>query len=190
MPLTHNHSGRHQGRFDEGPQSALGSAAEDLGTQAGDLAEDAKDAAARLQSDVEETAAEKKTVVASLINDFADVIDAAARHLDERGQRTFARYADGMSATLTGFSQTVEKKSLGDIVGDVSDLARRHPAAFVGSALVAGIALSRIAKAAPSSVTQPIAERVKSAVSDVKSAVADVTADLASAATASNEGRK
>lgn len=183
MPQTQNHFGQDHSRFGEGPQTTLGSAAEDLGQHA-------KATAGRVRSELEGTANEQKTAVASLINDFADVVDSAARHLDQRGQRSFARYADGMSSSLADFSRTVEHKSLGDLVGDVSDMARRHPAAFVGGAMLLGMALSRIAKAAPSSVTQPITDKVKSAVSEAKSAVADVAADLTSGAHPTNEGLK
>lgn len=183
MPQSQNNLGQDESRFGKGPQATLGDAADDLGRQA-------KEKAGRVRSELESTANAQKTVVASLVNDFADVIDGAARQLDQRGQHSAARYAEGMGSSLADFSRTVENKSFGDIVGDVSDLARRHPAAFVGGAMLLGMALSRVAKAAPSSVTQPFTDKVKSAVSEVKSAVADVSADLTTGVRSSNEGIK
>lgn len=183
MPQSQNNIGQDESRFGNGPQTNLGDAADDLGRQA-------KKTASRVRSEIEGTANAQKTVVASLVNDFADVIDGAARQLDQRGQHSAARYAEGMGSSLADFSRTVEQKSLGDIVGDVSDLARWHPAAFVGGAMLIGMALSRVAKAAPSSVTQPFTDKVKSAVSEVKSAVDDVSADLTSGAQSSKEGFK
>lgn len=183
MPQSQNTLGQDEGQLGNGPQANLADAADDLGRQA-------RETAGRVRSELEGTANAQKTVVASLVNDFADVIDNAARHLDQRGQHSAARYAEGMGSSLADFSRTVEQKSLGDMVGDVSDLARKHPAAFVGGAMLLGMALSRVAKAAPSSVTQPFTDKVKSAVSEVKSAVADVSADLASSVRSSNEGLK
>ncbi|MGE3918602.1 MAG: hypothetical protein AB7F78_23155, partial [Hyphomicrobiaceae bacterium] len=48
---------------------------------------------------------------------------------------------------LKSISTSLEQKSTSELVGDVTRLAREHPVAYLGGAMLIGVALSRFAVA-------------------------------------------
>lgn len=163
MRETPNTANEDQTRFGAGNGSPS-SPVEEIGRQAQETVD-------QVRSNLADGADRQKSAVASMINDLAEVIGSAAEQLDQRGQSTAAHYANAMSSGFTDFSHTVERKSFGEIVGDVTDLARRYPAAFIGGAMLAGMALSRVAKASGTSITGKLSETISDVLPDATSSL-------------------
>lgn len=101
------------------------------------------DALARAESEAERT----KEMGAGHLDAFADAVRKAADELgahDESAAAQFVREAAGGLETLSG---SLREKSVGDLVDSVSRFGRSNPTAFLGGALLAGVALGRFAQA-------------------------------------------
>jgi hypothetical protein len=57
---------------------------------------------------------------------------------------------DSLADNLDHVSQSLDDKSLGDILGELNDIARRHPLMFLGSAALTGFVATRLATASAS----------------------------------------
>lgn len=120
------------------------------------VAEDAQKTAGAVASDmraeVESAAEQHKGALVSVISDVADAVQSVASQLRQRQQPEVAEYADSVGSGLSSISRSLDQKRPADLVGDVTRFAHSNPAAFLGGALVVGMALGRFAKAsAPSS---------------------------------------
>jgi hypothetical protein len=102
-----------------------------------------------------ETVEQQKGAVSSLIGDIAEAVNSAAGELGSRDHSAAAQYANAIGSGLRGISQTLDKKSVGEMVSDVTEFARRNPAAYIGGSLLIGIALARFAVASPPSRPEP-----------------------------------
>jgi len=102
-------------------------AADTVATEAAGYADQAKGAAAD----------EVKGVVSALRTAADEMRSGSAQ------ERTFSQIADG----LADASDAVRDKDLGEMVGAVTDFARRNPMTFLGGAALLGFAATRFAKA-------------------------------------------
>lgn len=108
---------------------------------------EARSAAETARSRATEEAAARKEDGARHIDAFAQAVRKAADELgtqDESVAAQFVREAAGGLETLSG---TIRQKSVGEMVDSVSRFGRTNPTAFLGGALLAGIALGRFARA-------------------------------------------
>jgi hypothetical protein len=120
--------------------SKLHEAGETIKTQAHEAVDHAKSAAA--------TYAEQGVdVAASSLGDFAAAVRDAADRLNERDQGLAAKFVGQAADGLEQVANSISGASLDDMMGSVQRFARQNPAAFVGVAVLAGIALGRFAKA-------------------------------------------
>ena len=134
------------------PQGTLHSAAEGAQEAKAAIQEQlsgAKDAAREAIAGVRQGAAEQTEVAR----------DAAVEGIDStaRGLEIAAEEMEGSPVPqdmlreaakgLRQISQSIQGKSLGTIVEDLSEFGRRNPAAFLGGAALAGFALARFARA-------------------------------------------
>lgn len=105
-------------------------------------ARDGVDAARRA---VEDKAEREKDRAAGSLADTANALDEAASHANDGSpqQQLLSEAARGLSA----LADSAKGKSVGDMVGDVADFARKNPVAFLGGAALAGFAAARFAKA-------------------------------------------
>jgi len=101
--------------------------ADTVATEAGNYAGQAKDAAA-----------DEVKGVASALRTAAEEMRSGSPQ-----ERTFSQIAEG----LADASDAMRDKDLGEIVGAVSDFAKRNPMVFLGSAALIGFAATRFAKA-------------------------------------------
>lgn len=116
----------------------LGSARDEAMHQARSAAEDARDYA-------EKEAERGKAAGAGQVHKWASALNRAASELGEdSAQGQLVRQA---SEGLDDIARSIEGRSVGQMVGAVSDFGRRNPAAFIGGAMLAGFALSRFATA-------------------------------------------
>lgn len=102
-------------------------AADTVATEAGNYAGQAKDAAA-----------DEVKGVASALRTAAEEMRSGSPQ-----ERTFSQIAE----SLADASDTMRDKDLGEMVGAVTDFAKRNPMVFLGSAALIGFAATRFAKA-------------------------------------------
>ncbi|WP_424139602.1 hypothetical protein [Roseomonas chloroacetimidivorans] len=114
------------------------SAAEEARTQGEEILGVARERAEGFAEDGKEAAAEQASGFATAIRHAAEDLEASSPEI-ARHVRTAADSIEGISAAL-------RDRSAGQLVQDVTDFARRQPAAFFGVAALAGFALARFAK--------------------------------------------
>jgi len=101
--------------------------ADTVATEAGNYAGQAKDAAA-----------DEVKGVASALRTAAEEMRSGSPQ-----ERTFSQIAEG----LADASDAMRDKDLGEMIGAVTDFAKRNPMVFLGSAVLVGFAATRFAKA-------------------------------------------
>lgn len=107
--------------------------ADTVATEAGNYAGQAKDAAA-----------DEVKGVASALRTAAEEMRSGSPQ-----ERTFSQIAEG----LADASDAMRDKDLGEMVGAVTDFAKRNPMVFLGSAALIGFAATRFAKASSDSTS-------------------------------------
>lgn len=132
------------------PPSGSESTGHDVGGIAKETAERARHEARQLMGEAKEKAksalADQKGMIAEQVDSMAHALRATAHQLDEQNKGTVARYADWAADGLDRLSNSLRERDLDSIVSQVSDFARRRPAAVIGGAMVAGFLLSRFLK--------------------------------------------
>lgn len=129
--------------------ATTGNSIDDAKATAESLRDDAVDAATSLRDRATEEAAHQaeaaKSGVASEISDMGRALRRASDELRDGSpqERSFGYMAEA----LADLSDSVRDKDLGEMVGDISAFARRHPGAFLGGAALLGFAGVRVAKA-------------------------------------------
>jgi ElaB/YqjD/DUF883 family membrane-anchored ribosome-binding protein len=81
-----------------------------------------------------------------LLDNFAEVINDAARSVDERLGNEYGAYAHRAADAVSGFAGRVRDKSVDDIIDETRSFVRRSPVVAIGIAAVAGFALMRVVK--------------------------------------------
>lgn len=108
-----------------------------VGAEAGTRAEHLRDAAADRIEGAKDALSETGDRLAETLRKAAD---AGAARAEAAQTKVMTAVADGATAV----ADTFRDRKLGDLVGDVHDLARRHPAKFAVGAAIAGFALARL----------------------------------------------
>jgi hypothetical protein len=146
-------AGQQPGRRDSDPTQT----AKEAGAAAKERLGDLRDAAQSTLEDAKSMAPEKtdamKGQAADEIARTARGLEAAAEEMEGSPlqQELLREAADG----LKQISRAVQGKSIGGIVGELSDFGRQNPLAYLGGAALAGFALARFARA--SAPTEPTA---------------------------------
>jgi hypothetical protein len=99
----------------------------------------------QIKSRARDAAEQQKTAGADQLGDMAHAMEAAAGELQKQ-MPLAAEYVDDVAARLDDLASTLRERSVDDMLGNVSDFARRQPAVFFAGAIAAGFALSRFAK--------------------------------------------
>lgn len=92
-------------------------------------------------------AAEQKDAVSSHLDDFAHAIRQASDDLNQRDQTMAAQFVRQAAGGLESLSRSVSGASFEDMIDSVRRFGRNNPAAFIGGAVLAGLALGRFARA-------------------------------------------
>ena len=125
---------------------AAASASEQVQAQAKSAVNTATDQAGKYASQAKNSAADEVKGVSSALRSAADDMRSGSPQ-----ERTFSQIAD----SLADVSDTMRDKDLGEMVGAVTDFAKRNPIVFLGSAVMLGFAASRFVKASGSSYSTP-----------------------------------
>lgn len=86
------------------------------------------------------------TRVTDSVGGVADAIRQAGSHLREQDQPMVAQYADRAAEQLDDLTSYLRNGDIGQFLHDATDLARREPTLFIGTAFAAGLFLSRFLK--------------------------------------------
>lgn len=95
-------------------------------------------------------AQENKGVAARQLDDYAEAANQAASALDARRNDLGARVLGEAAGHMSRASERVGRASADDIADGLESAARRNPAAFAAGAVLAGVALGYLLKAAAS----------------------------------------
>ena len=100
-----------------------------------------------LREDVHDTVDHARSGAAGRVEGLAESLDAAADQLSKEDMTRLSGYVHDMAQSLTSFAGDLEQRSGDDMLHELSALARRNPAAFVGGSIALGFGLSRFARA-------------------------------------------
>ena len=79
-----------------------------------------------------------------LLEDIGEIIEDAARSIDQRLGEEYGDYAHRASGAVSSFAGRVRDKSLDDIIDDTRSVVRSSPAVAIAAAAVVGFALMRV----------------------------------------------
>lgn len=118
--------------------------------QVGQARERVKDEAVSFAQSAREKAAvaveERQHKVTGAIGDFANAIRRAGDDLNQNNQGMTAQLLTRGADSLEGLSRTIDGKTPGEMLNAVRDFGRRHPVAFIGGAVLVGLAVGRFVR--------------------------------------------
>ncbi len=123
---------------DESSTPWLSSAAEQVQKTAGD-------AAGRIKKRAREAAEQQKRAGADQIGGVAHALESAAGEFEQQMPMA-AQYIEDVAGQLGAMATALRERSIDEVLGNVSDMARRQPGLFFAGAVATGFALSRFAK--------------------------------------------
>ncbi len=95
---------------------------------------------------VQSLVGEGKAQISSGLGGLAEAVRDVATKLEGNGAAPLARYVYDAADTVESWSQTVEQKSVDDLLGDTRTLVRTSPAVAVGLAVAAGFVVARVVR--------------------------------------------
>lgn len=89
---------------------------------------------------------EGKDRACGTLDEVSEVIEEAARQIDERLGAEYGDYAHRAAGAVHDFADTLRNKSLEDLLEDTRSIVRKSPGVAVATAAVLGFALVRLVK--------------------------------------------
>lgn len=128
--------------------------ADKLKATASEVLDEAKNEGRRAIDDArrsaEELAEKQKDGAAARVDNVASALRGASDDMRAKDEKMVANLTEAAADQLVRLSNTLTQKNLGSLVDHASDLARRHPAAFLGGAVMLGFMAARFAKSSDS----------------------------------------
>ena len=118
-----------------------------LGQAGKAIRDEAQSFAAAAQARVRSEAEKGQETATKTLGDFAQAIRRAGEELSQSDQSPAARLVRQAADGLESVSRNLAGKRPEDLVNDVRGFARSHPAAFIGGAVLVGVALGRFIRA-------------------------------------------
>jgi hypothetical protein len=118
-----------------------------VGQASGALKAEAKSFASVAQDRVRAEAQKGTEKATRTLGDFANAIRKAGDELSAADQSPASRLVQQAADGLETFSRNLEGKDPGALLNDIREFGRRHPVAFIGGAVLAGLALGRFVRA-------------------------------------------
>lgn len=119
-----------------------------VGGAADELARGAKEAADRAgasaHAEAERQYGAQQQWAAKHAKDVGDALQIAAEELERRDDRTLSSYTSRMASGLRDLSQSIESKSLDEVVHEVERFGREHPLALFAGSTATGFLLARL----------------------------------------------
>ncbi len=108
--------------------------------EAGKLAEEAATEGKARVEDARGTAADK-------LDTLADSVQSAASELEQNDVGHLSEYISELAESMSKLSGSLRDKSGDEIVREIGELAREHPAVFITGSIAIGLGLARFARA-------------------------------------------
>jgi len=112
--------------------------------------EQASQYAAQAKEQAERYAEGQKQAVTQHLDDFAKAVREASETLSRNDQTMASQVVRQAANGLESLSRSISGANLQDLVNSVRDFGRANPIAFIGGAMLAGLALGRFARASGS----------------------------------------
>lgn len=106
---------------------------------------DISQAAETARAEARRIAHQQKEAGAERLGEVAGAFHGAARSL-ETGMPQMASYVHDAAARLEDAANTLRRRNVDDLIGEINRFARNQPALFFGGAMLAGFALARFLK--------------------------------------------
>ena len=129
------------------PSGRTGQAKELIGQAGQTLKAEAQSFAHVAQDRVKAEAQRGTQVATKTLGDFANAVRRAGDELDQHDQSPASRLVRQAADGLESLSRNLADKEPADLLNAVRDFGRKNPAAFIGGAVLAGLALGRFARA-------------------------------------------
>lgn len=129
---------------------------------AGRAKEQMDEAAGKARAQGQNLLNSQKDKAASELHAYSDATRRAASRLEEEDDANLARFLRSAADRMESLGSHLRDRSLGELVDEVEDMARRRPEVFFGAMFVAGLAAARFAKA---SRRRRIQDRIETAAS-------------------------
>ena len=164
--------------------------AKELVGQAGDaIKAEAQSFASAAQQRVKAEAQRGTQVGAKTLGDFANAVRRAGDELAGSDQSPASHLVQQAADGLESLSRNLADKDPGDLLNAVRDFGRRNPAAFIGGAVLVGLAIGRFARASePHAETGGFRDEPQPFVPPVYATPTEAPADLGVADTVSPIG--
>lgn len=128
------------------------------------LRDTVNDSTQKVTAELSGAAEKTKAGAAQEFKTLADALHTAANELDDGSPQR--RMIDTVAKNLDDFSDGIQHKNMGEMLGGLNDLARRNPVMFLGGAALLGFVATRLASAsAPGSRTASGSQSSRSAAS-------------------------
>ncbi|MBN8807257.1 MAG: hypothetical protein J0I47_03320 [Sphingomonas sp.] len=88
-----------------------------------------------------------KSRAGDALDDLARMLHDAAGTVDEKVGEQYGQYARTAAEAVGNFSQSLQAKSVDDIIDEARELAKKSPAIAIGTAAAIGFVLARLVKA-------------------------------------------
>lgn len=108
--------------------------------------EQASETADRARQKARENLADQKERATSQIDSVTSALHATSSNLRDEHQDSIAGFVDSAADQLERVSSYVRSRSVGELMDDIQDAARREPALFIGGAAMLGIVGARFLK--------------------------------------------
>jgi hypothetical protein len=142
MSTTYSQSSEPTG----GPER-LKDTAKDLASSAADtVRQEAASFADRAKETVGERAGQAQSAASQTLGDFASAVRKAGDELAQSDQSMAGRLVQQAANGLEQVSRSLADKQPGELIDAVRDFGRSNPIAFIGGAVLIGIALGRFAR--------------------------------------------
>lgn len=129
-------------------KAALGQAGQSIRNEAQTFADAA---GARVRSEAQK----QQDTATKTLGDFANAIRRAGDELSQADQSPAAKLVRQAADGLEGVSRNLAVKRPEDLLNDVRNFGRSHPAAFIGGAVLVGVALGRFLRASETAAPGP-----------------------------------
>jgi hypothetical protein len=127
--------------------SRTGQAKELIGQAGQTLKAEAQSFATAAQDRVRAETQRGTQAATKTLGDFANAVRRAGEELDQHDQSPASRLVRQAADGLESLSRNLADKEPGDLLNAVRDFGRKNPAAFIGGAVLVGLALGRFARA-------------------------------------------
>nr|WP_295370186.1 hypothetical protein [uncultured Sphingosinicella sp.] len=130
-----------------GGGSSSGGSSGATGKIAGQVREQVQGLKSQATDKVRQYADQGKERADSVLDNFNQVVQDAARSVDERLGAEYGQYAHRAADAVSSLAEGLRAKSVDDLLNDSRDVIRKSPGLAIGAAALIGFALTRVVKA-------------------------------------------